>query len=619
MDPIEIIELPLQDINIEDELNVKRKRSNNKCIDETNNNQSDYSESEESLKNHESLVENDEDFLVVKERHGDDEINIVQIPNNDSSSESPLQHHENKKMKESKDTKKKKTANDSESLVKTKDETPKFVSLESLENDEKITTLIKANEVIEIETDLPDLKILSIQPSAVGKVIGSKGSAVLIMQKISGAKILVDQNFPDGENRQVKISGTHDQINAAVELVKDVVAHGAGVLQSKEAVKAVTISQVQTIMECPHSTVAKLIGSNGAVIREIQARSGSKIVIDQNFPDGQPRKVLINGTQNAVAIAMQLVAHVMEYGPVLPPIQQSHGIKHKYGPVDSEPAFKRPDKADKNKYAPNIPIQMQSNILLPQSVKVPSIASIQQPSPPIVMQAPAPYPSLVPGYVSPTTQFQQPQQALQRVRNDLSSSRSFEVPKYVVGRIIGKKGENVISISQKTGCKVQVDQNVPEGQPCIVCITGPLQSIPFAEELVRDIIAKCGPPGNQNTTSSQVGIPQGNPANSFGLMAPSVSPVFNGSVGVSGLTPNQMFLYQQQLLQYQYQQQQQLIQQQFMQQTQLASSHATSNKSQSLGGAQWMEYKTPEGQSYWYNTQTKVTQWNHPNHPHVSK
>jgi predicted PilT family ATPase len=44
----------------------------------------------------------------------------------------------------------------------------------------------------------------------------------------------------------------------------------------------------------------------------------------------------------------------------------------------------------------------------------------------------------------------------------------IDVPKSVVGKIIGKGGETITLIQRKSNARVTVDQSVPEGMPCKV-------------------------------------------------------------------------------------------------------------------------------------------------------
>ncbi len=72
-----------------------------------------------------------------------------------------------------------------------------------------------------------DPHVILIGPDKVGHVIGSKGAVIAEMQKITGAKIYVDQvNVAPGQPRKVNITGTPEQVEKAVALVSKVVTHG---------------------------------------------------------------------------------------------------------------------------------------------------------------------------------------------------------------------------------------------------------------------------------------------------------------------------------------------------------------------------------------------------------
>ena len=104
------------------------------------------------------------------------------------------------------------------------------------------------------------------------------------------------------------------------------------------------------VIECPQSNVGRVIGSSGATIKELQSRTGAKIQIDQNFPEGMkklhktflilgfgpevnsyqicvgvPRKINVSGTQTAITLATQLISYVMDNGPTLPPLAGGMG------------------------------------------------------------------------------------------------------------------------------------------------------------------------------------------------------------------------------------------------------------------------------------------------------
>ena len=162
--------------------------------------------------------------------------------------------------------------------------------------------------------DIPvgDIEIIEVNQDKVGQIIGSKGAIIQELQMRTGAKIYVNQNFPDGVARQVNISGTPAQMKAASDLVKKIIAEGPTSIH----VNAIAGGpQIALTIDCPQALVGRVIGSSGATIKDLQSRSGAKIQINQDFPDGVPRKINISGTQAAVSLATQLVNFVMENGP----------------------------------------------------------------------------------------------------------------------------------------------------------------------------------------------------------------------------------------------------------------------------------------------------------------
>jgi rRNA processing protein Krr1/Pno1 len=61
-------------------------------------------------------------------------------------------------------------------------------------------------------------------------------------------------------------------------------------------------------------------------------------------------------------------------------------------------------------------------------------------------------------------------------------------PKQLMGRIIGQKGVTINDIQKRSGCELQVNQNVPAGQDCEISIRGNRQGIEIAKQIIREII-----------------------------------------------------------------------------------------------------------------------------------
>ena len=63
-------------------------------------------------------------------------------------------------------------------------------------------------------------------------------------------------------------------------------------------------------------------------------------------------------------------------------------------------------------------------------------------------------------------------------------SEKADLPVLYVGRIIGKGGEQIRDLQARSSCKIDVDQNVPHGQPRVITYQGPRDKIEFAKQLV---------------------------------------------------------------------------------------------------------------------------------------
>jgi rRNA processing protein Krr1/Pno1 len=69
-------------------------------------------------------------------------------------------------------------------------------------------------------------------PTVVGRIIGRAGETIKLLQAASGAYILVNQNFPEGHDRVVTITGTAEAVERAGNMVRDIVANEQTSVQS---------------------------------------------------------------------------------------------------------------------------------------------------------------------------------------------------------------------------------------------------------------------------------------------------------------------------------------------------------------------------------------------------
>jgi far upstream element-binding protein len=211
--------------------------------------------------------------------------------------------------------------------------------------------------------------------------------------------------------------------------------------------------------------------------------------------------------------------------------------------------------------------------------------------------------------------------------------QSIDVPKSVVGKLIGKGGDTITLIQRKSGAKVTIDQNVPEGMPCKVMMSGTSQSLVFATQLVQELM--------MGIPSSKIGA---NIPPPMAPMAMGMGMAMNPYGGYPqqpqyGMQPYQQMQMPMQQPQQQYGMPYGYPQQQQQQQQQYAMTAANGNGAvggypygaptsvpayNSYGGNQitavapvqkpvvnssvWTEHKTDDGITYWYNASTGVSQ-----------
>lgn len=109
--------------------------------------------------------------------------------------------------------------------------------------------------------------LIEIAPDKVGQVIGSKGAIIQEIQMRTGAKAFVNQDFPEGVNRQVNITGTPVQVKAAAELVKLIIDQGPTAIHINSLSGGPTIT---TVLEC---TQAQARSTESTAINTIYSQS----------------------------------------------------------------------------------------------------------------------------------------------------------------------------------------------------------------------------------------------------------------------------------------------------------------------------------------------------------
>mmetsp|Transcript_27117 Transcript_27117/g.37424 ORF Transcript_27117/g.37424 Transcript_27117/m.37424 type:complete len:503 (+) Transcript_27117:130-1638(+) len=145
-------------------------------------------------------------------------------------------------------------------------------------------------------------------------------------------------------------------------------------------------------IDCPAGLVGRIIGRGGETIKGLQAACGATVSIDQNFPQDHPRKIHISGAAGPVARGVKLVEELLQGGPAT---------------------------------------------------------------------------------------------AAQLLGSAITPGFTIECPKEMVGRIIGRGGETIKGLQQHSGARIQIDQ---ASTPCKISMSGPQHTLNEATRMIQDIL-----------------------------------------------------------------------------------------------------------------------------------
>ena len=259
-------------------------------------------------------------------------------------------------------------------------------------------------------------QVIDIPKFKCGSIIGPKGSTISRIQNKSGSNVKLNQDFPEGHPCKLTITGNPESVTVAAGLVRKVLKDGPQAIHDNVLAGGEEITEV---LACAPGLVGRVVGRQGANIKEVQSRSGARVQLNQNFDAGVDREVHITGTRAAVTAAAELVKWIMDNGPVLPapgmPLSGGMGMGMGMGMGGGGGGYGGHGGAG------------QANV-------------------------------------------------------------TVECPKACIGRVIGRGGETISRIQRTSNARVQVDQNVPEGAPVKVNITGMEANVQEAIRMVQDVM-----------------------------------------------------------------------------------------------------------------------------------
>lgn len=166
-------------------------------------------------------------------------------------------------------------------------------------------------------------------PEKVGPIIGKKGIVVQEIMRRSSCRIFVDQNFPEGQSRQIQITGHPSEIAIAIALILLVLEHGPSIVSpamQKSWEDPELAENADSNIMCPVDKVGRLIGPKGNNIHEIYRRTGCRVQVCQDSAeDDTVRKVMFFGTPQQMDEAKALVSLIITGGSLRENAQNTNG------------------------------------------------------------------------------------------------------------------------------------------------------------------------------------------------------------------------------------------------------------------------------------------------------
>eukprot|EP01039_Chlorochromonas_danica_P005603 gene5603-6169_t len=269
--------------------------------------------------------------------------------------------------------------------------------------------------------------------------------------------------------------------------------------------KVLSMTGTAMIMEVAPDKVAQIIGSKGMIIQEIQSRTGVKAYVNQDFPPGVNRQLHLTGTTHQIDTAADLVRRILVDGPTAIHHNSIHGgpqvtrviectqsqvgkIIGTGGATIKEIQSKSGAKIQIDQdYPPEVPRKIH---IAGSATAVDSAAQLINNLMSSLRGRQGPPPALTTPYGAPPMgAYGPPPTAMSAMNLSGEVTQMMDVPKSSVGKILGKGGDTIQLIQRRSGCRVTVDQNVPDGMPCKVSILGTQHNSGLAASLIQEIVA----------------------------------------------------------------------------------------------------------------------------------
>ncbi|ESO04478.1 hypothetical protein HELRODRAFT_99711 [Helobdella robusta] len=287
----------------------------------------------------------------------------------------------------------------------------------------------------------------------VGCIIGKKGDNIKALRNESGAKIQIS----DGSlsERIVTIRGTASQVIRAINLI--------GIKLEEDNNHSNYLEEDDSLsfrLIVPNSNCGSLIGRNGANIKELRERTGSKIqVANDLLPDSTEREVGLSGSMSGVMDCVKKLAKIaIETKPRSPhvpynPSYSGGGGSGYDGYSGGVGAGRKGAGSGRGRFDGGKQNSHDDDFK----------KAFKQPQ-----------------------QQQQQQDFLSRPKNSGLTTEELIIPNDLVGIIIGKSGNKINEIRQNSGAQIKIIECEDGSDNRRFVITGPRGNVQSAIYLIQN-------------------------------------------------------------------------------------------------------------------------------------
>lgn len=323
----------------------------------------------------------------------------------------------------------------------------------------------------------PTLQV-NIDQRWVGVVIGQAGEHLRQIRDVTGVSIQIDQTFKEQGYSVAQIYGTVSGAERARQMIEAKVGEVDPCKQAPGAVVEIRVEQ---------SVVGFLLGKGGETLKTIRQDSGASLTIDQSTKESGFSIVKIVGDTQSKLKAQDLVNMKLDE------VKPRDGTMSSTGDFAAE--FKLEQKlvgwliGKGGETVKNIKEQSGANVVIDQSSKDQGFSVVR------VHHGP--------GAALAKSLIEAKLAAVQG--GGAQVVEEFQIDQKRIGWLIGRGGETVRDIKERSGATMSIDQNKGDGKGCsTVRIGGTAEAVELAKRLVQHKLEELQ--GMQGTPQDESGL-----------------------------------------------------------------------------------------------------------------